>query len=53
MQSPLPEPARDGGWEKHGIVSHALEAEEFAKTRANLVRRLEAMIGTGETAAAA
>lgn len=38
----LPEGAAEGGWERlGGIHSHALEAEEYVKARAELVRRVE------------
>jgi hypothetical protein len=41
MRSPLPAPAADGSWERYGIHGHALEAEEYAKARAGVVRRVE------------
>jgi hypothetical protein len=41
LRSPLPEAARDGGWERFGIHGHALEADEYAKARADLVKRVE------------
>jgi hypothetical protein len=44
-RTPLPEAAQDGGWERLGIHGHALEAEEFASTRADLVRRVTRMVG--------
>jgi len=46
MRTPLPAPAEDGAWERLGIHGHALEAEEFASTRADLVRRVEKMLGS-------
>jgi hypothetical protein len=47
----LPAPAEDGGWERFGIHGRALEAEELASTRADIVRRVEAMIGSARAAA--
>jgi hypothetical protein len=41
LRSPLPEEASTGGWERFGIHGHALEAEQYAKARAELVRRVE------------
>jgi hypothetical protein len=49
IDSDLPAGARDGAWEKHGIHGLALEAEEHAKARADLVRRVRAL--TGQAAA--
>ena len=40
VHSPLPEAARDGAWERFGIHGHALEEEEYATTRADLVVRV-------------
>ena len=40
VRSPLPEAARDGAWERFGIHGHALEEEEYGKTRADLVARV-------------
>lgn len=51
MRSPLPEAAREGGWQRWGIHGHALEAEEYARTRDKLVRRVTAL--TRPTRAAA
>src|SRR6185437_2833239 len=45
MRSPLPEAAQDGGWERLGIHGHALEAEQFAAARADVVARVERMVG--------
>lgn len=53
MRTPLPAAAEDGRWERYGIVSRAIEAEELTRTRADLVRRVEAMIGAGSAAVAA
>jgi hypothetical protein len=44
-RSELPEAAEDGQWERAGIHGRALEAEAFAKTRADLVQRLGRMLG--------
>jgi hypothetical protein len=44
MRSPLPEAARDGSWERWGIHGHALEREEYRKTRADLLVRVEALV---------
>ena len=43
MTSPLPAEARDGGWERLGIHGHALEATEYAVTKAELRRRVGAL----------
>lgn len=53
MRSELPAAAEDGGWERFGIHGHGLEAEEFASTRADLVRRVEKLLAGAATAAAA
>jgi hypothetical protein len=50
VDSDLPADARSGAWEKHGIHGAALEAEEHAKARADVVRRVRTM--TGELVAA-
>jgi hypothetical protein len=52
MSTPLPEPAVEGGWERYGIHGRALEGELFASTRADLVRRVEKMIGDRKLLAA-
>lgn len=39
MTSTLAEGSRGGGWERWGIPGEALEAEELARTRADVVRR--------------
>lgn len=52
MSTPLPEPAVEGGWERYGIHGRALEGELFASTRADLVRRVEQMIGDQQRIAA-
>jgi hypothetical protein len=51
LRTSLPSQAADGSWEKYGIVSRALEAEELAKARADLVRRAESMIASTSAAA--
>jgi len=43
MRSPLPAPAASGQWTPWGIQGHALEAEEYAKARAHLARRVEGL----------
>lgn len=40
MSSPMPEDARDGRWERWGVMGEELEAEEHAATRADLERRV-------------
>jgi hypothetical protein len=40
MSSPMPARARDGGWERWGIMGVELEAEEHDATRADLERRI-------------
>jgi hypothetical protein len=42
MLSPLPTAAGQGLWERYGIHSHALEAAEYQKARADIVRRVRA-----------
>ena len=51
MRSSLPEAALSGAWEAWGIHSEALEREEYAAARADLVRRTEVLIGRQERAA--
>jgi len=53
MASPLPEAARDGRWERWGIMGEALEAEEFAATRADVARKVAATIALHVKKAAA
>lgn len=45
MHSQLPPAAEGGGWERYGIHGRALEAAQLAETRADLVRRVERMLG--------
>lgn len=52
MASPLPDAARGGGWERYGIQGHALEAEEHAKARAELVLRVHKLVGSKTKVAA-
>jgi hypothetical protein len=40
IDSDLPDAARGGAWEIHGIHGEALEAEEYSKARADLARRV-------------
>jgi len=40
MSSPMPDEARDGRWERWGIMGEELEAEEHEATRADLERRM-------------
>ena len=51
MSSPLPEAARDGGWERWGIMGEELEAEEHEATRADLERRIGQAIATSRQSA--
>ena len=44
MDSSLPAAAEDGGWERYGIHGRALEAEQFAETRVDIVWRVERML---------
>jgi hypothetical protein len=49
MHSTLPEPARDGGWERWGVPGQALEGEEYQAARAQVVGRLEVVTARGST----
>lgn len=51
MASPMPDEARDGRWERWGIMGEDLEAEEHDATRADLDRRLAAAIESVRRAA--
>jgi len=53
MTSPLPQGARAGGWERWGIMGEALEQEEYAATRADVVRRVRALVDATRASAAA
>ncbi len=53
LQSPMAEEAAGGGWERYGIPGRALEAEELARTRADVVRRVEGLIRAAAPAVAA
>jgi tRNA isopentenyl-2-thiomethyl-A-37 hydroxylase MiaE len=44
MASSQPAASRDGAWIKYGIHDDRLEAEAYAKARASVVRRAEALI---------
>ena len=46
INSDLPPGAREGEWERHGIHGAALEAEEHARAREGLVRRVSAITAT-------
>lgn len=46
VKSPLPASARNGAWEKWGIMGEALEAEGHAAVRAELERRLLALLAS-------
>jgi hypothetical protein len=46
MRSPLPDAAKGGAWEQWGIHGEELEAEEYAKARAHVVRRVETITDT-------
>ena len=49
MSSPMPDEARDGRWERWGIMGEDLEATEHVATRADLERRVgEAIAATRE-----
>ena len=43
MRTPLPAAAEGGAWEKFGIHGHALEADEYASARSDLIRRVHAL----------
>ena len=49
VRSQLPVPAADGGWERWGIHGHALEAAEYAVARADVVRRVNALVSRPST----
>jgi hypothetical protein len=51
MQSELPAPARDGSWERFGIMGHTVEREEYEKTRAHITRRVFALWKRGPSGA--
>lgn len=51
MSSPMPEEARDGRWERWGIMGEELEAEEHDATRVDLERRItQAIAATRQSA---
>lgn len=45
IHSAMPASAGQGEWQRFGITGHALEAEEFGKARADLVRRVGVLVG--------
>jgi hypothetical protein len=51
MSSPMPEQARDGRWERWGIMGEELEAEEHDATRADLERRIGQAIAASRQSA--
>ena len=51
MSSPMPDAARDGRWERWGIMGEELEAEEHEATRADLERRIGQAIATSRQSA--
>lgn len=40
LSSSLPEAARDGSWERHGIPGEALESEHFLRSREHVAQRI-------------
>jgi hypothetical protein len=46
MSSPMPDEARDGRWERWGIMGESLEAEEHDAARADLERRVAQAIAS-------
>ncbi len=52
MKSPLPAAATDGSWERYGIHGHALEAAEYIKARADVVRRITLLASSASRSAA-
>lgn len=50
VTSPIPLAARDGGWERWGIMGEELEAEEHDATRADLERRIAQAIAASRGA---
>jgi hypothetical protein len=44
MATPLPADAAAGGWERWGIMGSALEAAEYAKARASVLRRVTDLV---------
>jgi hypothetical protein len=45
MRSELPEPARNGDWERWGIHGHRLESEQYRETLAHVTERVISRIG--------
>jgi hypothetical protein len=52
MRTPLPEPAGTGAWERWGIHGHALEAAEYARTRAYVTARVARLSSARASSAA-
>jgi hypothetical protein len=46
MNSQLPKPASEGGWERWGIHGRGLEAVEYAAALAHVTQRVHAMVAT-------
>ena len=53
MMTPLPAEAAAGGWERWGIMGSALEASEYTKARASVLRRVAELIAPYGIAVAA
>jgi hypothetical protein len=53
MQTALPAEARHGGWERYGIMGHALEQHEYSQTLAALKARVVRLAERGVGARAA
>ncbi len=53
LTSTLAPASRGGAWQRWGIPGEALEAEELAKTRADVVRRVAALLAPYDVALAA
>jgi hypothetical protein len=53
MRSQLPPAATDGAWVAWGIHDQALEIEEYTATRAQVVRRVHALVAGALVAGAA
>jgi len=51
MSSPMPEEARDGRWERWGIMGEELETEEHDATRVDLERRIAQAIAASRQSA--
>ena len=53
MSSPMPADARDGRWERFGIMGEQLEAEEHRAARADVVRRVADLVTSVQSPAKA